>query len=267
MKQFFFTIDCDWIPGSEKGLEGLLDISQKLKPTLFVTGKFAVSYPEILKQASDHGCEIGTHGWEHGLKTDENYRSTSYQQQKRWIDLSTKVIEEVIGKQPVSFRAPNLWISETLLKILEETSYRFDSSVPARRFDFWMGQVNQWRYFRSALNPYHPSASHFGRSGNSSLLEVPPSAYFIPLNMSALRKLGIGILKQVIKQIEKRSSILVFYSHPAEFVKASELSLPTEETANFSQKMGPENFPLLEELLHYIINKGYTPSLISEARI
>jgi hypothetical protein len=38
-----FTIDVDWVPGSEAGLEGLLDFCdrRKLKATIFVAGRFA----------------------------------------------------------------------------------------------------------------------------------------------------------------------------------------------------------------------------------
>lgn len=267
-KQFFFTIDCDWIPGSEKGLKGLFEISKKfnLKPTLFVAGQFALSYPNIIKEALDYGYEIGAHGWEHGLGAEENYRSTNYEQQKKWIILSVQAIEKVTGKKPFSFRAPYLWISETLLLVLEEMGFLFDSSVPARRFDFGVGHINQFRYFFSPLEPYHPSSAHFGRRGNSSILEVPPSAYVVPLNMSALRILGLGALKQVVRLVEKRSPILVFYSHPLEFISQNQLPSVDKEPFLFRKNIGPDNFALLEKLLSFIINRGYTPSFISEAK-
>ncbi len=268
-KKFFFTIDCDWIPGSERGLEGLFDISNKfnLKPTLFVVGQFALSYPDIIREVSNSSYEIGVHGWQHGLKMDEDYRRAGYEQQKKWITLSAQAIEKVTGKRPVAFRAPNLWISETLLSVLEEIGFLFDSSVPARRFDFWRGQVNQLRYFRSSLNPYHPSSLHFGRKGSSSILEVPPSAYLIPLNMSALRRLGFWALKQVVKQLEKRSSILVFYCHPSEFINPNQLSLPPEESSRFRKNTGPDNFSLLERFISFVMKREYIPSFISEANI
>ena len=259
MKQFFFTIDCDWIPGSEKGLKGLLEISKELelKATLFVVGRFALSYPRILKEAvDDYRCEVGNHGWEHGLKTDENYWSTSYEQQKKWIELSTQAIEKITGKKPFAFRAPNLRISETLFSVLEETGYLFDSSVPARRFDYYKVGVS---YFNAPLCPYFPK--------NSRVLEVPPSAYFIPFNMSGLRRFGLGIFKLIIKKLEKKSPILVFYCHPSEFTNLKDLSLPPDEDTHFLKKMGPENFSLLRELLNFIMSRGYISSFISEAKI
>lgn len=270
MKQFFFTIDCDWIPGSEYGLKRILDVAKdfKLKSTLFVVGRFALDCPEAIKEAEEnYDCEIGSHGWEHGLRTDEDYKSADYEQQKKWIIQSIEAIKKTTGSRPLSFRAPNLWISETLLSVLEETGFLFDSSVPARRFDFWRGQVNQIRYFRSSLNPYHPSPLHFGRKGKSPVLEVPPSAYLIPLNMSALRRLGFWSLRQAVKRLEKRSSILVFYCHPSEFVNPNQLSLPPGESSRFRRNTGPENFLLLEKFISFVMNRKYIPSFISEANI
>lgn len=263
-KQFFFTIDCDWIPGSEKELIGLLEVSKefKLRTTLFVTGQFALSYPEIIKEALNYGYEIGSHGWEHGLKTDEDYGSANYNQQKKWINQSIQAIEKVTSKRPLAFRAPDLKINKTLLQILEEKGFLFDSSVPARRFDFKVG----FRYFRTPLHPYHPSSLHFGREGNSPILEVPPSAYFIPINMSQLRRFGLGILKLVIKKVEKKSPILVFYCHPSEFTDLKNLTLPADEEPSFLKRMGPENFSLLKDFLSFIISRGYKPSFISEAK-
>ena len=41
--RWHFTIDVDWVPGSEVGLEGLLDFCDRrsLKATIFVAGRFA----------------------------------------------------------------------------------------------------------------------------------------------------------------------------------------------------------------------------------
>ena len=44
--QWHFTIDVDWVPGSEVGLESLLDFCDrwKLKATIFVAGRSALSH-------------------------------------------------------------------------------------------------------------------------------------------------------------------------------------------------------------------------------
>jgi len=83
--QWHFTIDVDWVPGSEVGLERLLDFCDrwKLKATIFVAGRFAEAYPDLIRDCRRRRHELGTHGWEHGgLEKDEDFRSASYDQQR-----------------------------------------------------------------------------------------------------------------------------------------------------------------------------------------
>lgn len=266
-KKSFFTIDVDWVPGSEQGLIGLLDLCStlRLKSTLFVAGRFAYDYPKILQDAVCQGHEIGTHGWEHGLNLEENFRSTQYNRQKESLYLATKALEEVTHKRPVSFRAPNLWVSETTLRVLEELGYRFDSSVPAKRFDMGLGQVNQFRYFHAPLGAYHPSHQHLAVKGDCPVLEVPPSAFFVPLNMTALRILGLKALFWAVYQIAKRSHYLVFYCHPSEFVSPDNQQFRKGEPARHRKRIGPQNLALLSKFLQFIRNLGYDFERICEA--
>lgn len=54
---FYFTLDVDWIPGSEAGLRLLLDLCDhyELQSTLFVTGRFAQDYPELVPEEARRG--------------------------------------------------------------------------------------------------------------------------------------------------------------------------------------------------------------------
>ena len=178
-----FTIDVDWVPGSEVGLEGLLDFCDrwKLKATIFVAGRFAETYPDLIRDCRRRGHELGTHGWEHGsLEKDEDFRSASYDQQREWIRLATEAVEKASGVRPVVFRAPSLWISETTLRVLEAEGYRYDSSVPARRFDCGFGRVHYLKYFLAASEPYRLSSYHLSLPGHSSIIEMAPSAFLFP---------------------------------------------------------------------------------------
>ena len=76
-RPWHFTIDVDWVPGSEVGLEGLLDFCDrwKLKATIFVAGRFAETYPDLIGDCRRRGHELGTHGWEHGsLETRRGFQ-------------------------------------------------------------------------------------------------------------------------------------------------------------------------------------------------
>jgi hypothetical protein len=263
-----FTIDVDWVPGSEVGLEGLLDFCDrwKLKATIFVAGRFAETYADLVRECLRRGHELGTHGWEHGsLEEDEDFRSATYDQQRKWIRLATAALEKASGVRPVVFRAPSLWISETTLRALEDEGYRYDSSVPARRFDCGFGRVHYLKYFRAPSEPYHPLSSNLRLPGHSSIIEMAPSAFLFPINMATLRVLGLPVVKWMIRRISRRSSRLVFYCHPFEFVHSHRQSFPRNMSKWNMQGMKPENFSLLEVFVQHMIQLRYSSTLFADS--
>lgn len=267
-RRLFFTIDVDWIPGSHGGLEHLYGLIQeyRLCPTLFVTGRFAVEYPDLMQEAARRGYDLGTHGWAHGQDDDEDFKRGSYEDQKRWMLDSTAAVEQASGVRPRGFRAPNLSVSETTLRVLEECGYTYDSSVPAHRFDFFYGQVNSLRYFRSPLAPYHLSRTDLGKPGDSPVLEVPPSAYFLPMNMSSLRVLGVGTVRWAMRRIRKLSPVLVMYVHPQEFEVPEKQTIPTSNPKRYLEGLGPQNLGLVRQFLEYALELGYRPAYMSQER-
>lgn len=266
--QWHFTIDVDWVPGSEVGLEGLLDFCdrRRLKATIFVTGRFAENYADLIRECRRRGHELGTHGWEHGsLEQDEDFRSASYSQQRAWIRLATEAVEKASGVRPVVFRAPSLWVGETTLRALEDEGYRYDSSVPARRFDCGFGRVHYLKYFRAPTEPYRLSSRHLRLPGHSSIIEMSPSAILFPINMATLRVLGLPVMKWMVGRISRRTSRLVFYCHPHEFVHAHRQTFPRNMSTWNMQGMRPENFALLDAFVEHMMHRGYSPALFAES--
>lgn len=265
-RKWHFTIDVDWVPGSEVGLEGLLDFCDrwKLKATIFVAGRFAENYPDLVGECRRRGHELGTHGWEHGgLEQDEDFRSASYAQQRAWIRSATEAVEKAAGVRPVVFRAPSLWIGETTLRALEAEGYRYDSSIPARRFDCGFGRVHYLKYFGAPTEPYRLSSSHLRLPGHSSIIEMAPSAFLFPVNMATLRVLGLPMMKWMLRRISRRASRLVFYCHPYEFVRAHRQSFPRNMSKWNMKGMTPENLPLLDGFVEHVMLQGYAPTLFA----
>lgn len=262
-KQLYFTIDCDWVPGSQKGLDVLLDCCDRyhMKATVFFTGRFAKAYPELVRDCHRRGHLLGTHGWAHGgLEVDEDFRAAEYETQRQWIRWATEAVEQAAGVRPLIFRAPNLWISEMTLRVLEEEGYLYDSSVPARRFDFGFGRVHYLKYFSAPFEPYRPSGTDLSAVGESSITEVPPSACLFPINMASLRVLGLPILGKMIDWIGRHSKHLVFYCHPSEFVHARDQVFPKTMSKWNQMGMGPKNLPLIETLLDYLFERHFVPT-------
>ncbi|MEQ1793233.1 MAG: polysaccharide deacetylase family protein [Nitrospira sp.] len=266
-KQFYFTIDCDWVPGSHVGLASLLERCDRfrIKATIFFAGRFAEAYPDLVRECLHRGHQLGTHGWAHGgLEEDEDFRVAPYEQQRQWIRRATDAVEKASGVRPVVFRAPNLWISETTLRVLEEEGYHYDSSVPARRFDMGIGRVHYVKYFGAPRDPYRPSRSNLNHPGESSIVEVPPSSCLFPINLATLRTVGLNKFQRMIQWIGQRSRHLVFYCHPSEFVLAAHQEFP-QSMSKWNQKgMSPDNLTLVDDLLTHIDEVGYVTTRMTD---
>ncbi len=259
---FILSVDVDWIPGSESGLSGIFDFCQRYRipATHFFTGKFAERYPDLVKEAVARGDELGTHGWAHGQlgrDDEENFEAASYEDQRRWIEASTDAVERAGGVRPLGFRAPNLRVSETTFRVLHDLGYRFDSSVPARRFTVTYGAMNSPRYYWAPLGPYHPDPTALQRRGDSSILEVPPSAWFLPLNMSALRVFGAAAIRWTVRRLRTRTPVLVFFVHPSEFVVAEKQTLTGDNPRRHLEGIGPQNFATLGKFVDDVLALGY----------
>ncbi|MCP9455014.1 MAG: polysaccharide deacetylase family protein [Nitrospira sp.] len=268
VRQFHFTIDCDWVPGSQLGLERLLTLCDKhrIAGTIFFAGRFAESYPDLVRDCHRRGHELGTHGWAHGsLEEDEDFRLASYEQQREWIRLATDAVESACGIRPVVFRAPNLRIGEATVRALADEGYRFDSSVPARRFDMGFGRVHYTNYFWAPLAPYRPSLHHLGKPGHGPLVEIPPSAYLFPINLAALRVLGLTVLISMIRRIARQSLHLVFYCHPFEFLPAKDQRFPKNMSKWNQRGMSPANLSLVDAFIESVLDLGYVADTILSA--
>ena len=266
VKKFLLTIDADWIPGSGPGLEAFLKLCDEYqaRSTIFIAGQFANAYPSLIAQAAAMGHEIGTHGWAHTLDMEENFSTTPYEKQREWLLRATEVIEETTNTKPTIFRAPFLQVSDTMLRVLEEQGYRIDSSVPARRFDAGLGMINGLGYFRAPLHPYHPNPRHLGRRGDSSILEVPPSSFIFPANLTALRLLGPSLPLWAARRLFNRGYPLNFYCHPWEFVSPDRQEFPSGFPKRHQRSVGIENVELLRRFIDRVLAWGYTPATISE---
>lgn len=267
-KRLFFTIDCDWVPGSQKGLHALLDCCDRYRitGTVFFSGRFAEAYPDLVRTCHERGHQLGTHGWAHGaLEEDEDFRTASYEQQREWIRRATRAVERAAGIRPVIFRAPNLWVGETTLRVLEEEGYLYDSSVPARRFDLGFGRVHYLKYFWAPTEPYRPCATDLRRPGESVITEVPPSACLFPINLATLRVLGLTVLGKMIRWVSRGTGHVVFYCHPSEFVHAKDQQFPKTMSKWNRMGMRPGNLSLVEHLLDHLFERQFVAAPILDA--
>lgn len=264
-KKLFFSMDVDNVEGSNLAIKPLLEFSkkEKLHTSFFITGRFAEMYPQETNLIFTEGYDIGIHGWDHGLDGTENFRTNDYEDQKKRIRAAIMVIKNITGVRPLINRCPDLWVSEITLKVLREEGILIDSSVPAKRM---VGRVRTLKYFLAPSKPYYPSLENIGVKGTqTNLLEVAPSAFVIPINLSALRFFGLTTMKIVVRLSALISDNLVFYGHPAEYLCADQIDFKDENVASRHLKnIGPHVYQLTKDLMDYAKSLGFESMAMSD---
>lgn len=262
-KRFCLTIDADWIPGSGPGLDAFLTLCDELdiRSTVFTTARFAEEYTDTLKQARDAGHEIASHGLRHPMPRhfDENYRTTTAEERRAWLKEATGQLTRLLGEAPVSFRAPYLWTDRETIRMLPELGYGIDSSIPAGRFDGFVGNVNQREFRRHPLAP-----SWMDGANGARILQIPPSAFGLPLNLTTIRLFGVRGARALTRAAARRTDVVTFYCHPWEFQDPSELTFP-EDHPRRHLKIGPKYIGKLRRYLEPLL-KRYEPVTMQEAR-
>lgn len=112
--------------GIELGLPRLLDVLNcyGVKATFFAPGIIAEKYPDALHSIDKSGHEIGCHGYEH-----EHMGVLSRADQYKVIKEGARAIQDVCGKIPAGFRAPEGEITMETLMIAKELGFCYSSSL------------------------------------------------------------------------------------------------------------------------------------------
>ncbi|MEX2335771.1 MAG: polysaccharide deacetylase family protein [Fulvivirga sp.] len=213
--------------GVQHGSLAILAILEKhnIPATFYWTGHAAENNPDILRRIQNLGHETGCHGLFHETLGDpifplpNNWPILDSEVEGRLMK-ATKIIENIGGEQPVSFRCPRLWGSTTVINVLEKLGYVSDASLPLY-------------YYGKPLSPYHPSSDDWKKHGKMNILEIPN---FCDLNMESndpyqrdrdqwplfrtksatyLMEKVIGFINYVQSRGER--PVLCFYFHPWEF--------------------------------------------------
>lgn len=210
----------------KEGMPLLLNIYARynIKSTFFFTGYIAKLYPEVVKMILNQGHEVGSHGMSH---TRENgFDVMPFEKQKRHLQESKALLEDISGEEVISFRAPALRVNKDTTRALIEAGYKIDSSVASQRFDFFMsfGGIKKLNWLTAPRLPYRTAEHTLFKKGSSPLVEVPLTAMFFPHvgttmrifpTFTALQRHGIDL------ESELNGKPVVFDIHPNEFIDES----------------------------------------------
>ena len=179
--------------------------SKNIKATFLVLGWIAKEYPEVIKEISTQGHDIGSHSYFHELIYNQ-----SYDQFKEDLNQSLAILENITEKQIEIYRAPAFSINDQTkwaLELLIERGIRYDLSL------------FQGNHSLGGISGIKINEPFFIETSSGTLLEYPISITDI-LNVS-FATCGGGYFRllpyEIIRQLLKRKSYRMTYFHPRDF--------------------------------------------------
>lgn len=222
---------------SRKGNEALLDIldGHDIEATFFVTGAFAEEEPEQVKRIHTDGHEIACHGHDHFYRGNPTLNLTED------IKRAKEVLEKVTSIK--GFRAPQMQYSQSLLRILDELGFEYDSSLhPAILPGYYNNSGMPLDVFRPLKD--------------SQLVEVPVavSRYRLPLSWLFLRLFGIKRVISSFRYLMTKGITPVLYLHSWEFTAMKSAHVPFY----YNYRTGEPLIEDLSRLIEHFQSDGFT---------
>lgn len=234
-KSILITIDVEdwfqvenfkpWIPFSswpdrelrvEQNVHSLLDIfdsitahtsTNPVRATFFILGWIADRLPHMVREIIKRGHEVASHGLDHDLPTKLPGKVLLND-----LTGSRKCLEDIIGAPVLGYRAPSFSIDDTILDLIQEAGYLYDSSYNSFSL--------HGRYGKIHLN---------GGGQTPWAVRIADGFYEIPVsNVTLFRKvlpLGGGgyfrlfptpLFNAGVRRVLNANSVFVFYMHPWE---------------------------------------------------
>lgn len=175
--------------------------------TFFILGEVAMTFPDLIREISRRGHELGIHGFSH-----RRYHSMTRAEVREEIFSAKHLIEDLTGVQVIGHRAPEFSINrETawVLEILLDAGIKYDSSIfPVK------GDRYGWPGFKKEIGTF---AVDDGRT----IIEAPLSVAnylgkeFPVCGGGYLRAYPFQFTDHAFKQIMSERPVIL-YLHPYE---------------------------------------------------
>jgi polysaccharide deacetylase family protein (PEP-CTERM system associated) len=180
----------------------------KPRATFFILGWVAKRLPALVREISNRGHEVASHGYGHTLCHEMD--SAAF-----FEDLisSKAILEDITGQAVIGYRAPSFSINDQALNLVRETGYLYDAS-----FNSFSSNS---RYGNLDLSGFSKKSGVYQITNN--FLEIPISNlrfnnHILPLGGGGyFRLLPFPFFKQGIHSVLKKEKAFVFYAHPWEF--------------------------------------------------
>ena len=207
----------------KQGMPRLLDLYDKhgVKATFFYTGHIAQLYPDVVRMAHERGHEVGSHGLTH--EVSKAFDVLSPEEQLSHLKQSKQILEDIIGEEVVSFRAPAARVDKKFPLIMKEAGFKVDSSVSSQRLDmmFSFGALKKLHWLTAPRKAYFTQTDNIFRRGDSEILEAPISAMGFPY-IGTFMRIAPGVNRLTRRMLFWETLCngrqFVFLTHPNEFI-------------------------------------------------
>lgn len=261
----------------KQGMPRLLELYARndVKATFFFTGHIAKLYPEVVKMIQPYGHEVGSHGLTH--KVEEAFDVLTIQEQIDHLKRSKTILEDISGEEVISFRAPAARVNNNISLALEEAGYKIDSSVSSQRLDMFLsfGSLKKLNWITAPRKPYFTAKENIFKRGNSSILEIPISAFGFPY-IGTFMRISPGLNRYTRRLLHLETKMnnrpFVFLTHPNEFIdETRDLSKIQRRGNNYItyllgdvlrhklkvKNLGESAIPIFERELNFFKKKNY----------
>ncbi|MCT2537666.1 polysaccharide deacetylase family protein [Aquibacillus koreensis] len=118
----------------------ILDIFEAVsgQATFYMIGEQMKKHPEVVKDVLEKGHEIGNHTYSHPFLT-KLHKDDAFQE----VDMTDKLIEEMTGKKPKTFRPPFFDFNEETASIIDTFGYKTIAAMNVGAQDWEQPGVNQ----------------------------------------------------------------------------------------------------------------------------
>lgn len=198
-KRLLDTLDSSWESGGVGG-------GVEHKATFFILGWVAKRVPRLVREISERGHEIASHGLSHNL-----CYPFSLKELRNDLYDSRKILEDITGLPVYGYRAPSFSIGPEVLEVIQECGYTYDSSYNSFAGNPRYGRLNLVRNGLGIASRVLPALYELPISN----LEI--GNYTIPVGGGGyFRIMPVGLFKRAVRSIISKLGVYLFYLHPWE---------------------------------------------------
>jgi polysaccharide deacetylase family protein (PEP-CTERM system associated) len=198
--------------------------ARKVQATFFILGWIAERLPSLVREIRSRGHEVASHGYNHDLPS-----KISGEELQRDLIKSKKVLSDITGNPVYGYRSPSFAVSDEILKTIQDSGFRYDSSYNSFSRHGRYGQISLNGYGRKGIA--HKLSDNFYEIPISNLMisrQILPwggGGYF---RLTPYRLFRLGV-----QRILKMDGAYLFYVHPWEI----DPDQPKVNSASFNCKL------------------------------